>query len=84
MIIAFDPVAKDLTLDFEDGLPPIDLRAEKLLIKHYGQEGIFFAEASAPDEVEVGYLPAFDVRVALIQVTPGPGASWQVRVVVPA
>lgn len=81
MIVAFDPVAKDVTIDFEDGRPPIGFSADKLVVKHYGEDGIFFAEASAPDAVAVGFIPASDVPIVIIQVRPLHGMSWQVTAI---
>lgn len=81
VVVAFDPIARDVTIDLEDGRMPVSFPADRLVVKHYGEDGILFAELFAPDESEVGFLPASDVPAVIIQVSPLEGISWQVTVV---
>ena len=41
MIVCYDPVAREVTLHGEDGLPRYEAREGRLVAKHYQDEGIF-------------------------------------------
>ena len=79
MIVGFDGISRSVILDVENGRPPLELPVERLLVKLYGQSGIFFVEALALDRLEVGFLPISEEPVAVVLVEQTGALSWRVR-----
>jgi hypothetical protein len=80
MIVAFDPVAREVIVDFEDERLPIGLSASRLIAKFYADDGIFYAELVAPDTSEVSYYPCTDAVPALVRLEPLCGLRWRLMV----
>lgn len=77
MIVAFDPVAKELVIDPENGLEPLSINAVRLEARYYADDGMF-AVLLGERSLEVYFTPAPDVPVRLRVDALAPN-RWLVR-----
>lgn len=76
MIVAFDPIAKEVIIDFEAGGPELLVPAQRLHVKYYAEGGILSAlldEASA----ELAFRPLAEEPMTLMLVPSG-SLRWEV------
>ena len=78
MLVLFDPIAREVTLDLEDGRSQVSLPASNFMVKIYGEEGFFFAESLATDRVEVGFVPGPEASPLAFRIEPLETLTWQV------
>lgn len=74
MILGYDPIAGELVVDREDGQPRFAIPVSYLVVKHYGELGILFAEATREGLV-VGLLSESEDRPILSPIGP---KRWRV------
>ena len=78
MILSFDPVARELVIDREDGRPRFEIPLDRLVVKYYADGGVLFAEVSGDDPV-VGLLPD-DTGGATLELLEAGPRRWRVSV----
>ena len=88
MIIGFDPVARALIVDAEDGRPPMEIPAERFLTKWYADGGIFYVGLGGDGrDLRVDFVAVddegdvADLVVGILRTAPG---TWYVRFGSPA
>lgn len=64
MIVAFDPVARELIIDPQNGLEPLAISAVGLEARYYADDGMFRVLLGERG-LDVRFNPAPDVRVEL-------------------
>ncbi|HEY9723137.1 MAG TPA: hypothetical protein V6D47_14100 [Oscillatoriaceae cyanobacterium] len=77
-MISFDPIAREVVIDFEDGGFPLSLCAERVTVKHYGDEGILFAELTAADAATVGHISLPGLAPVVLSLEALGGRCWRV------
>lgn len=81
IVVAYDPVAGEVTIDGKNGTTRVWSGKEGLLVKHYREDGIFYCELRSGEALLVFYDP--DKRVIPLALTPAGQGRWRV-VPVPA
>jgi hypothetical protein len=64
VVLSFDPHAGELVIDREDGRPRFEISLDRLVVKHYADGGILFAELGREDVV-VGILPDIEASASV-------------------
>ena len=77
MIVCYDPVAGDVVLHSEDGFPVFEAKSDRLVAKHYQDEGILVCEMHG-EEVEIAYYP-LDPPFPLLELVPTRPDRWALR-----
>lgn len=83
LVLQFDPVAQDLTIQWE-GLCPMVLPARRVQLSCYGDEAILVIRADEPDAIEIEMVPIEEVLDArLVPEQLGDG-RWRFRIEAPS
>lgn len=78
MIVAFDPVSRDVTIDLEDGSPPFVLPACAVQFKLYSE--VVLSALAEGGSIEIGYTPVEEEPYEIVLVPVAP-RRWRVQFV---
>lgn len=78
MIVEFDPVACEVTIDMEDGQPPRTIPQDRVLVSYYANTGVIVGKLNQ-EGIEVRFVQVLDepMRIAIDQTGP---VRWKVNI----
>ena len=82
MIIGYDPVAKEVIVDLENGTPPLSVHATSFLMKWYARDGIYYGQLQEGGTILKVFYLAIDGDVVVgdvhaIVASEAPG-KWRI------
>lgn len=80
MIVNYDPVHLTVTLDFEDGTPPLKLSVERLIVSYDLPE--ISAVATMEGDLEISFIPVEGEPIDIL-LLPVSRRHWLVRLAAP-